>query len=111
MVHSQYATKHIICGTNFVHSLPYLPHPRLPPPPPSFHLLTLTFTSAFNPHRTVAAFVLVYPTFSTFCAGPNLYVEDLFVRPPYRSLGLGTLLLRYVCRVAAAKVRGGSGSV
>lgn len=45
-------------------------------------------------------FALFFPTFSTFRGQPGLYLEDLFVRPAYRGLGLGKALLAAVARRA-----------
>ncbi|EFJ17571.1 hypothetical protein SELMODRAFT_233690 [Selaginella moellendorffii] len=51
--------------------------------------------------RIVAGFVLFFPNYSTFLAKPGLYIEDLFVREPYRRQGLGRILLRTVAKEAA----------
>lgn len=56
----------------------------------------------------VAGYVLFFPNYSTFLAKPGFYVEDLFVREPYRRKGLGTLLLKAVANQA---VRLGYGRV
>ena len=50
---------------------------------------------------TVAGFVLFFPNFSTFLAKPGFYVEDLFVREPYRRRGFGRMLLSAVAAQAA----------
>lgn len=42
----------------------------------------------------VAGFALYYPTFSTWLGKPGLWLEDLFVRPEHRKLGLGLALLK-----------------
>jgi GNAT superfamily N-acetyltransferase len=49
----------------------------------------------------VAGFAVYYRTFSTFAARPGLYVEDLYVRPPFRHRGIGTALLKHVGKIAA----------
>ena len=41
-------------------------------------------------------FALFFPTFSTFRGQPGLYLEDLFVRPAYRGLGIGKALISAV---------------
>jgi GNAT superfamily N-acetyltransferase len=41
----------------------------------------------------VAGFALWFPTFSTFLGRPGIWLEDLFVRPQHRKLGLGRALL------------------
>jgi GNAT superfamily N-acetyltransferase len=50
-------------------------------------------------------FALFFWTFSTFLCKPGLYLEDLFIEPAHRGLGLGKALLRdLAARVVA---RGG----
>lgn len=51
----------------------------------------------------VAGFALFFHNFSTFLGRRGLYLEDLFVRPAYRSLGLGALLMRCLAQVAMAR--------
>ncbi|HEX4858928.1 MAG TPA: GNAT family N-acetyltransferase [Usitatibacteraceae bacterium] len=46
------------------------------------------------------AFALFYTTFSTFLAKPGLYLEDLFVEPGFRGLGIGKALLRHLAALA-----------
>jgi GNAT superfamily N-acetyltransferase len=50
-----------------------------------------------------AGFALFFTTFSTFLARPGLYLEDLFVRPAHRGVGLGTALLRRLATVAVER--------
>jgi len=45
-------------------------------------------------------FVLFFHNYSTFLSRPGLYIEDLFVDEPYRRMGFGSALLRYVARLA-----------
>ena len=45
-------------------------------------------------------FALYFFNFSTFVGKPGLYLEDLFVRPAHRGLGLGKLLLQYLANLA-----------
>jgi GNAT superfamily N-acetyltransferase len=47
---------------------------------------------------TIAGFALYYRTFSTWVGRPGLWLEDLFVRPQYRRLGLGRELLNELRR-------------
>lgn len=51
-------------------------------------------------------FALFFPTFSTFLCKPGLYLEDLFVEPTHRGLGIGKALLK---RLAALTVERGGG--
>ena len=45
-------------------------------------------------------FALFFHNFSTFLCRKGLYLEDLFVRPRARGLGLGKLLLQRLARIA-----------
>ena len=46
------------------------------------------------------AFALFFHNFSTFVGKPGLYLEDLYVKPPYRSRGFGKAFLRHLARIA-----------
>lgn len=46
-----------------------------------------------------AGFAMYFQTFSTFTGKPGLYLEDIFVKPEWRRLGLGTLLLARLARI------------
>jgi len=50
-----------------------------------------------------AGFALFFPTFSTFECAPSLYLEDLFVRPPFRRRGIGRALLRHLAGLAVER--------
>lgn len=47
-----------------------------------------------------AAFALFFHNFSTFLGKPGLYLEDLFVKPDLRGMGLGKAILAYLARLA-----------
>ncbi|MGE3262098.1 MAG: N-acetyltransferase family protein [Bacteriovoracia bacterium] len=47
-----------------------------------------------------AGFALFFPSYSTFLGKPGLYLEDLFVLPDLRSLGIGSRLLRELAKIA-----------
>jgi GNAT superfamily N-acetyltransferase len=47
-----------------------------------------------------AGFALFFHNFSTFLGQRGLYLEDLFVRPQYRGLGLGRRLMVHLARLA-----------
>ncbi len=48
-------------------------------------------------------FAVFYFTYSTFAGLPGLYLEDLFVKPEARGLGIGRQLLSYLARLAKEK--------
>lgn len=50
-----------------------------------------------------AGFALYFFNFSTFLGRPGLYLEDLFVRPAFRSGGIGRRLLVALAQRAAAR--------
>lgn len=52
----------------------------------------------------VAGFALYFTTFSTFLGKPGLWLEDLFVRPQYRKLGLGVALLQRLRELTDGRV-------
>jgi len=45
-------------------------------------------------------YALLFSTFSTFLVKPGLYLEDLFVLPEYRRLGIGKRLLKHCVQLA-----------
>lgn len=49
-----------------------------------------------------AGWALFFPIYSTW-RGRGLHLEDLFVRPQFRGLGIGKALLRRVAAIAAGK--------
>ena len=46
------------------------------------------------------SFALFFYNFSTFIGKPGIYLEDLYVKPDYRSQGLGRKMLAYIARLA-----------
>ncbi len=48
----------------------------------------------------VAGFALTFYNYSTFLCRPGLYLEDLYVRPRFRRLGIGRRLLQQLARHA-----------
>lgn len=69
---------------------------------------SVSFVSALGNDRTVVGFVLFFRNYSTFMAKPGFYIEDLFMREPYRRRGLGSILLK---AVAGQAVKMGFGRV
>ena len=54
----------------------------------------------------VAGFALWFRSYSTFLARPGIYLEDLFVFPPWRGRGVGRRLLAFLAQVAVARSYG-----
>lgn len=50
-----------------------------------------------------AGFALYFHNYSTFLARPGIYLEDLFVRPAFRGLGIGKRLLQELAGIAVAR--------
>ena len=48
-------------------------------------------------------YALFFPTYSTFLGKPGLYLEDLYVRPPARGLGIGRKLLEHLARLTVQR--------
>lgn len=53
--------------------------------------------------RRVVGFALFFTNFSTFLCKPGLYLEDLFVEPEQRGLGIGRALLRALGKLAVER--------
>jgi len=47
-----------------------------------------------------AGFALFFHNFSTFLGRPGLYLEDLFVQPELRGMGVGRALLAHLAKLA-----------
>ncbi|HVR40151.1 MAG TPA: GNAT family N-acetyltransferase [Thermoanaerobaculia bacterium] len=47
-----------------------------------------------------AGFALFFHNFSTFLGRPGIYLEDLFVRPEFRGMGYGRVLLARLAQIA-----------
>jgi GNAT superfamily N-acetyltransferase len=59
---------------------------------------------AETPEGTVAGFAVWYRTFSTWLGKSGIWLEDLFVRPEHRRLGLGRELLAALRARTAGRV-------
>ncbi len=46
------------------------------------------------------SFALFFHNFSTFLGKPGIYLEDLFVRPEMRGMGIGKVMLSYLAKLA-----------
>jgi GNAT superfamily N-acetyltransferase len=47
-----------------------------------------------------AGFGLYFYNFSTFVGRPGIYIEDVYIRPPFRRLGLGRAIFKYLAQKA-----------
>lgn len=52
---------------------------------------------------SAVGFALYHAMYSTFIARAGLYLEDLYVRPTQRGLGIGRALLRHLAQLATQK--------
>ena len=50
-----------------------------------------------------AGFALFFHNYSTFVGKPGIYLEDLFVEPAFRGLGVGKRLLAEVARIGVER--------
>ncbi|WP_020648329.1 GNAT family N-acetyltransferase [Solimonas variicoloris] len=50
-----------------------------------------------------AGFALFFHNYSTFVGKPGIYLEDLFVQPAFRGLGIGKRLLAEVARIGVER--------
>jgi len=55
---------------------------------------------------TPAGFALFFTSYSTFLARPGIYLEDLFVQPEYRGLGIGKTLLAFLAGLVVERKMG-----
>ena len=54
-------------------------------------------------HSVATGFALFFHNFSTFLGKPGIYLEDLFVLPDKRGLGVGRALLKRLAEVAVER--------
>ena len=50
-----------------------------------------------------AGFALFFHNYSTFLAKPGIYLEDLFVEPACRGVGVGKALITYLAKLAVER--------
>ena len=83
--------------THLLHVTPQTLHPHLFGDNPVVEALVADVEGA------VVAFALFFTNFSTFLSKPGLYLEDLYVQPAHRRLGLGRALLQRLGRIAVER--------
>jgi L-ornithine N5-acetyltransferase len=59
------------------------------------------FASPLGDGRVIAGFLFCFPNYSTPLVKPGLYIEDIFVREPWRRKSLGKFMLSAVAKKAA----------
>lgn len=74
-------------------------------PDPYFHVLIAEtdIIGKEGPESVPAGFAFYFFNYSTWQGKPGLYLEDLFVRPQFRGLGLGKALLCELAHIALAR--------
>jgi len=77
--------------------------PHLFGPQPVARCLVAELPGAAGQPAPVVAFALFFRNFSTFLAKPGLYLEDLYVQPAHRGLGLGKAMLTRLAELAVAE--------
>lgn len=65
---------------------------------PAFAEILIAEAVADNGAMEAAGFALYFHNYSTFLGQPGIYLEDLFVRPAFRGLGIGVGLLRELAK-------------
>ena len=76
-------------------------HPQLFGPKPAAEAVVAEVVADGVPR--VVGFALFFTNFSTFLGLPGLYLEDLYVQPAYRNLGLGKRLLEHLGALAVER--------
>ncbi|MFO1287234.1 MAG: GNAT family N-acetyltransferase [Rubrivivax sp.] len=76
-------------------------HPHLFGPKPAAEAVVAELELEGEPR--IVGFALFFTSFSTFLAKPGIHLEDLYVQPAFRSLGLGRLLLEHLAELAVAR--------
>jgi GNAT superfamily N-acetyltransferase len=51
----------------------------------------------------IAGYALFFPFYSSFQGRPALFLDDLYVREPFRKHGIGVALVAHVCRIAVSE--------
>jgi GNAT superfamily N-acetyltransferase len=55
-------------------------------------------------NKQAVGYSIIFETYSSFLALPTLYLEDIFILPEFRSMGIGRTLFKYC--LAESKKRG-----
>jgi GNAT superfamily N-acetyltransferase len=53
--------------------------------------------------RTIIAYAAFFHNYSTFLARPSLYLEDIFVHPDARKLGVATAMMKHLAAIAVER--------
>lgn len=50
----------------------------------------------FENENNIAGYSMIVKSYSTEYGGPCIWIEDLYIKPEYRSLGMGTKFFNYI---------------
>lgn len=50
-----------------------------------------------------AALIIFYPFFSTFVGKPAIHIEDFYIQPEFRGMGLGTEIFKHMAKLALSR--------
>ncbi len=70
-------------------------------PPPEFRPFAEAILAIVE--GQTAGFALFFHNYSTFATKPGLYLEDIFVLPGYRRLGVATSLYKHLAQLAVKR--------
>jgi GNAT superfamily N-acetyltransferase len=76
-------------------------HPHLFGPKPAAEAVVAELE--LEGEQRIVGFALFFTNFSTFLGRPGMHLEDLYVQPAFRSLGLGRMLLEHLAELAVAR--------
>jgi len=49
------------------------------------------------------SFIIFYPSFSTFIGKPGIHIEDFYIKPEFRGIGIGKAIFKYLSDLALSR--------